>query len=341
MELNSKINYNNNENLEEEKHVLDNCLFDDEEIKSFIEKIFRMVDQTKYLKDEFLNNKKISLKSQMECLETFSSIEKALEEYIENIDPKFISDIKKDNIRIEIYEKLRENYISFCKENNELVKTMERSILEEFSIFCIKLSSIKNLETYFGIKLLYSKLEPENNNNYELFNNLNLMMNDLFIYFKISIETIFDMERIPLFLLYQIKNMIKEMLINIWQVEYAIPMKKLSVKNNHSYIFLSSKFYDLFNDKINFFDFEIFCEEERLLLFEIFFYSNIQFILLRDTIYETFINNLQKYLFLMGIYHKLNDISILIDKFIIKRDEYRNQISKFYNLIYKLKKKNY
>lgn len=294
------------------------------DMENHINKIMAMVDQTKFLKEEFVESNKVLSNSKedlialnvklFDLLKTFADIESALYQYIESIE--FISKNKKKEIKNVISEKLLNNYVSFSENTLVFIKELEKKLSIEYTIFSGNLDAIKSLEAYFGIKIEYSRLEPQCADTQLLSEQLEVMESDLFISFLSQVENNLNVNtnNLPNFLLSSFKKLINEKLVHAWQLTYEIPMKKIKLKNNYIYEFLSDKFGDLINDKFNLFDFDMFSLGERILLFEMLFYSCVPYVQFNDFSRQTFLNNIKKYLFILGIQDKIEDYGELVVK---------------------------
>lgn len=278
-----------------------------------ISKLLEMAEQTKYLYDENhqIQSGEEEESKQKEILEIFLNVEKSLYIFLNSLN---LEDELRDVVEACISEKLLENFLKVSAGHMEMVKQLEKKYTKIYTLFISSLDGVKNLESYFGFELNYSKLDPDSCDSIKLMKQLKIMVNDLYLQYLTNAEA--NLGYAPFFLTQSFKKLLKEKILSDWQLNYEIPMKKLRLKKDDCYKFLNSKFFDLINDKFNLLDATYFSEEERFLLYELFFYSNVSSFNSSKLCKQTFLSNLKKYINLFGIKNYYEKICTLMSNFL-------------------------
>ena len=144
-------------------------------------------------------------------------------------------------------------------------------------------------------------------------------------------------ETIPNFIIYYIKQLFKykveEILFYLYQFKVDLDPFIESDKFNY----LKTKFQEINDGKLEIFDKSIFDQEEKLLFFKIFILCNWKYINNSENNKKIIYNNIKKYITLLGLKDKFNDIVNEFRKIIETKEEeeIKNELNNIKNEILK------
>ena len=147
---------------------------------------------------------------------------------------------------------------------------------------------------------------------------------------------------LPEFLFIEIHKLLKQKIFLLWSLNFNIEIKTIKLENYEDleFIFLYERFQDFYDDRITLFDLKFLNNnpEISILLFKAIYYSNVNY-LKYDVNLKIFINNSNRYLYLIGINNENNIHGKIINECI---DNSKNEFVKkiFNELINKIKGDN-
>lgn len=274
------------------------------------------------------NKERKSMKSFNIFSEKSSAFSKKIIEKYYETEIKLITYISNSENNLNTHQKkflayyIRENlYEKFIEKNSNEKRLVEKEINDYFQEYIDKIKQIKDFKEYYNTQFSYSNLHVENNDNNYLASLLKAMENSLISECKFFILSKMNIDAIPNFLIRNSKRQLKQVIRRFWKIYYEIPVNKLKLESSFSYKFLSNKFLDFINDKFNLFDEKYFNEEIRIVLFKLLILSNIEFINNNPYNLDHMLNNLKKYIVIMNLNNRFNDMTGILPKYLVFKDE--------------------
>ena len=237
-------------------------------------------------------------------LESLKDINEIIKKYfvLEEILITQIKILNNDSLKDKIYNLL---YKNFYKENDLKVlkekSEYEKKVTKGFFDFYL----IQDIEK--EIKEIFYKEEGKEFG-LEKKDILNRIQKTIFFEALNYTKNYINSDIIPNFLFYPVNNLlmfkIEEILIN----KFHFKVEKDPFLLSEHFEYLKTKYKELIEGKIEIFDKSIFDEEERILFFKILVLCNWKYINNSENNKKIFYNNLKKYITLLGLKEKINEI---------------------------------
>ena len=253
-------------------------------------------------------------------------------------EESLISKIKdnKKELKIKIYEMLYKRFYLCQNDDNFLLrKKLEEKIIHNFFIFYFSNELNENIKKIFYL-----------NNEKDFENDKNKIINEIYITIfnhceKFIIENTENLEVLPNFLIYYYKKLLKFKINNYIIKNYLFYSEKDSFLKSKEFLYLK-KIYNKFLDrKILLFDESKFNENIRINLLKLLIFANCDYINKNIKNQTIFCNNLKKYIMILGLKNKYNELVLIFSELIKKnKNEINKEINDIKNIIFNKKNKN-
>ena len=251
-------------------------------------------------------------------------------------EESLISKIKdnKKELKIKIYEMLYKRFYLCQNDDNFLLrKKLEEKIIHNFFIFYFSNELNENIKKIFYL-----------NNEKDFENDKNKIINEIYITIfnhceKFIIENTENLEVLPNFLIYYYKKLLKFKINNYIIKNYLFYSEKDSFLKSKEFLYLK-KIYNKFLDrKILLFDESKFNENIRINLFKLLVFSNCDYLNKNIKNQTIFCNNLKKYIMILGLKNKYNELALIYSELLKKnKNEINKEINEIKNIIFNQKK---
>ena len=273
-------------------------------------------------------------------IDSFSNLSD-LKEIIKNFylqEESLISKIKdnKKELKIKIYEMLYKRYFLCQNDDNfYLRKTLEEKIIHNFFIFYFSNELSENIKQIFFL---------DNDKDFEKDKNkiINEIYNTIFNHCeKFIIENTENLEVLPKFLIYYYKKLLNFKINNYIIKNYLFYIEKDSFLKSKEFLYLKKINNKFLDRKILLFDESKFNENIRINLLKLLIFANCDYINKNIKNQTIFCNNLKKYIMILGLKNKYNELVLIYSELIKKnKNEINKEINNIKNIIFNQKNKN-
>ena len=273
-------------------------------------------------------------------IDSFSNLSD-LKEIIKNFylqEESLISKIKdnKKELKIKIYEMLYKRYFLCQNDDNfYLRKKLEEKIIHNFFIFYFSNELSENIKQIFFL---------DNDKDFEKDKNkiINEIYNTIFNHCeKFIIENTENLEVLPKFLIYYYKKLLNFKINNYIIKNYLFYIEKDSFLKSKEFLYLKKINNKFLDRKILLFDESKFNENIRINLLKLLIFANCDYINKNIKNQTIFCNNLKKYIMILGLKNKYNELVLIFSELIKKnKNEINKEINDIKNIIFNQKNKN-
>ena len=273
-------------------------------------------------------------------IDSFSNLSD-LKEIIKNFylqEESLISKIKdnKKELKIKIYEMLYKRYFLCQNDDNFLLrKKHEEKIIHNFFIFYFSNELSENIKQIFFL---------DNDKDFEKDKNkiINEIYNTIFNHCeKFIIENTENLEVLPKFLIYYYKKLLNFKINNYIIKNYLFYIEKDSFLKSKEFLYLKKINNKFLDRKILLFDESKFNENIRINLLKLLIFANCDYLNKNIKNQTIFCNNLKKYIMILGLKNKYNELVLIYSELIKKnKNEINKEINNIKNIIFNQKNKN-
>lgn len=265
--------------------------FNEEEAKFFYEKISEGERQIN------INNLDLNY---------YINIEQNLLRYIKEKIPE--KEKKKHKTHLRFY--LREQ---FYMNRYPIRKEIISKIQGEFYAFLNGVQSVEDINSIVKIRnFKYSRMNPEQNENGLIIENLKVVQStmwDVCVRKMLEgIENTANLQKFPIFLLYNEKKILKYKIMKILKLSLDIPFDEVKISTEYIHSYLTKCFYQFFNENRNLFDDPSITKEHKKKIFQLLYTANKSYLQYHNNL-QIFEENLKKYIYLIGLCDDYSEMS--------------------------------
>lgn len=238
-------------------------------------------------------------------LNYYINIEQNLIKYIDENIP--VIDKKRHKSQLRFY--LREK---FFMTNFERRKIMINRIHIEFYNFLNSIKTTQDIGELVPIHAFaYDKMNPKKNNNEEISSGLKIIQNGIWTIcvkkLLSQIENTYNLQKFPIFLLYNEKKILKYKISKILKNTFDIPFDEVKISRDYIHSYLTICFREFIDGKINLFEHELIDDDTKKLIFKLIYLSNKKYIKYHNN-KEFFEKNIKKYIYIIGLYKEYDEL---------------------------------
>ena len=273
-------------------------------------------------------------------IDSFSNLSdlKEIIKYFYLQEESLISKIKdnKKELKIKIYEMLYKRYFLCQNDDNFFLrKKHEEKIIHNFFIFYFSNELSENIKQIFFL---------DNDKDFEKDKNkiINEIYNTIFNHCeKFIIENTENLEVLPKFLIYYYKKLLNFKINNYIIKNYLFYIEKDSFLKSKEFLYLKKINNKFLDRKILLFDESKFNENIRINLLKLLIFANCDYLNKNIKNQTIFCNNLKKYIMILGLKNKYNELVLIYSELIKKnKNEINKEINNIKNIIFNQKNKN-
>lgn len=238
-------------------------------------------------------------------LNYYINIEQNLMKYID----ENISEIDKKKHKSHLRFYLREK---FFMTNFERRKTMINQIHVEFYNFLNSIQTIQNIGDLIPIHAFaYDKMNPNKNNNEEISSALKKIQDGIWTIcvkkMLSQIENTYNLQKFPVFLLYNEKKILKYKISKILKIALDIPFDEVKISREYIHSYLTKCFRQFIDGETNLFEHELMDDDTKKSIFKLIYLSNKNYIKYHNN-KEFFEENIKKYIYIIGLYKQYDEL---------------------------------
>lgn len=241
---------------------------------------------------------------------------------------KYINENTPENKRKQ-FKRLFKHYLKakFLSNRFELRKKLINKIHSRFYLFLNRINTIDDLNAIqYSSNLFYSVKETEKNNNTHLMSELKAVIDktwnrcEAFIYLEMD-----NFSNCPKFILSNEKKILKERILTIYKKHFDIPFDEIALSDHPMFVNMKQLFLDFITNKLNLFDAKYYDNDTKKALFDFFIKANRSY-LLHENNNKIFLNNLKKYLCIIGISDEIGKYNQMITNYTTQSNESNNTL---------------